>query len=299
MGMFKKQVYLLVALLSVSGCSSATTYSVRKPLDVDVIANLPTTLDESSGIAIVNGKVWSHNDSGSKNQIYQLSPDFKTITKTLTVQNSRNYDWEALAQSQRYLYIGDTGNNSTRRNGGIIYKVPLSSLNNKRTVKPVSMLRYRFKDFEHGKTYQHNFDSEAMTVVGDQLWLFSKNWQDEHTKLYRLNPMKKQQTVAPEGNYPVKGLITSADYDPNTSTLVLLGYRKEVLLGYSFIWLIKVKDNQIDWSTAKYKRLRIYSQWEAVHWYKDNQLLITSEKNSLAKAMIARVDVSSLMKGSE
>nr|WP_255721173.1 MULTISPECIES: hypothetical protein [unclassified Photobacterium] len=290
---------MVVALLSLSGCSSASTYSVRKPLDVDVLANLPEVLNESSGLALINGQIWSHNDSGSQNQIYQLSSDFKTVTKTVTVKHSKNYDWEDLAQSKRYLYIGDTGNNSTRRNGGVIYKVPLTSLKKGSSVSPITTIRYRFKDFKPGKTYQHNYDSEAITVVGDQLWLFSKNWQNEHTKLYRLSTTKVNQTVTPAGDYPTEGLITSADYNATTSTLVLLGYRKDVFLGYSFIWLVKVKGNQLDWSTAQYKRLRIYSQWEAVHWYNNNKLLITSEKNPLTKAMIATVDVSSLINASE
>ncbi|KJG36014.1 hypothetical protein UA32_17705 [Photobacterium angustum] len=296
---FKKNIYLMVVLLGLSGCSSASTYSVRKPLEVDVQANLPEVLNESSGLAIINGHVWSHNDSGSRNQIYKLSSNFQTVTKTVTVKRSKNYDWEDLAQSKHYLYIGDTGNNSTRRDGGVIYKVPLASLKKGSSVTPVLTIRYRFKDFKPGKTYQHNFDSEAITVVGDQLWLFSKNWQNEHTKLYRLSTTKSNQIVSPVGDYLTEGLITSADYNAKTSILALLGYRKDIFLGYSFIWLVKVKDNQLDWSTAKYKRLRIYSQWESVHWYKDNKLLITSEDNPLTKAMIATVDVSSLINASE
>ncbi|EAR56708.1 hypothetical protein SKA34_12480 [Photobacterium sp. SKA34] len=294
-----KHVYWLLGFLFLSGCSTASTYAVRKPLDVNVIANLPEVLNESSGLAVINGHVWSHNDSGSLNQIYQLSSNFQTVTKTVTVKRSKNYDWEDLAQSKRYLYIGDTGNNSTRRDGGVIYKVPLVSLEKGSSVTPITTIRYRFKDFKPGKTYQHNFDSEAITVVGDQLWLFSKNWQNEHTKLYRISTTKSNQTVSPVGDYLTEGLITSADYNDKTSTLALLGYRKDIFLGYSFIWLVKVKNNQLDWSTAKYKRLRIYSQWEAVNWYKDKKLLITSEKNPLTKAMIATVDVSSLNNASE
>ncbi|MDP2514032.1 hypothetical protein Q8W17_02800 [Photobacterium damselae subsp. piscicida] len=90
---------------------------MRKPLHIDVQADLPVQVNETSGLAVINNRVWTHNDSGGKNEIYQLSPDYKTVTKTVLIKGNKNYDWEDLTQDERYLYVGDTGNNSTRRNG--------------------------------------------------------------------------------------------------------------------------------------------------------------------------------------
>ncbi|MGI2799677.1 hypothetical protein ACRTC3_13895, partial [Photobacterium damselae] len=74
-------------------------------------------------------------------------------------------------------------------------------------------------------------------------------------------------------------------------TMALVGYRKDMLLGYAFIWLVKVKNDRLDWSTAVYKRLGIYGQWEGIHWDGADKLLLTTEKNPLTKALIGTVDV--------
>ncbi|PSU93816.1 hypothetical protein [Photobacterium kishitanii] len=287
----------LIAILLLSSCSMAATYFVRNTLYVDVLTYMPKNLSETSGLAIIDGDVWTHNDTYGQNKLYRLDHDFKGVAQIVKVDKSRNRDWEDLAEDQQFLYVGDIGNNLANREGGVIYKIDRNQLNQQRVVTPTAALKYQYTDFKKGWFNKHNFDSEAITVVGDQIWLFTKNWKNEKTKLYQLNKSKVDQVqhVKPIAEYTSKGLITSVDYDPKTATLAFLGYRRNLYLGYSFIWLVKVKNNKPDWSTGIYKRLGIYSQWEAIHWYGAGKLLITAEKNPLNKAMIGTVDVQKLL----
>ncbi|WP_232612477.1 hypothetical protein [Photobacterium phosphoreum] len=258
---------------------------------------MPKYLNETSGLAVIDGDVWTQNDTYGQNKLYRLDHDLTGIAQVVTINNSRNRDWEDLAQDQQFLYVGDIGNNLAKRKGGVIYKIARKGLSQQPAVVPTAVLNYQYSDFKKGWFNKHNFDSEAITIVGDQLWLFTKNWKDEKTKLYQINTAEtdKVQHVKPVAEYPSKGLITGVDYDPQTATLAFIGYRKNKYLGYSFIWLVKVKNNKPDWSTGIYKRLGIYSQWEAIHWYGAGRLLITAESNPLNKAMIGIVDVQKLL----
>jgi hypothetical protein len=286
----------LVALLLLS-CGVAATHFVRNTLYVDILAYMPKKISETSGLAILNGDVWTHNDTYGDNKLYRLNHDLTGIAQIVKVNNSHNFDWEDLAQDQQFLYIGDIGNNLASRKGGVIYKIDRKGLNQKQTVKPAEKLQFEYNDFVKGWFNKHNYDSEAITVVGDQLWLFTKKWKNEKTSLYQIDKSKinEVQHLNPVAEYPSKGLITGVDYNPKTATLAFIGYRRNKYLGYSFIWLVKVKDNKPDWSTGIYKRLGIYSQWEAIHWYGTGKLLITAERNPLNKAVIGIVDVQKLL----
>jgi hypothetical protein len=53
---------------------------------------------------------------------------------------------------------------------------------------------------ESSGAYAHNNDCEAATVVNGRIWVFSKHWQDLHTRLYQIDPWDEQpQTLQPVG----------------------------------------------------------------------------------------------------
>lgn len=125
----KRIVVGLSVVLLLLLCSLGTTYFVRNVLYVDILAYMPKKISETSGLAIINGDVWTHNDTYSDNKFYRLNHDMTGIAQIVKVNNSRNYDWEDLAQDQQFLYVGDIGNNLTVRNGGVIYKIEKKGLN--------------------------------------------------------------------------------------------------------------------------------------------------------------------------
>ncbi|UTW12990.1 hypothetical protein [Marinobacterium rhizophilum] len=265
---------------------------------VQRLALLPADVLETSGLAGIDSRLWTLNDSGDDAVIYQLSEDGRGISKQLYLAGARNVDWESLALDDTHLYIADCGNNQGRRGTLDLYRVPLHEL----SAPDGSRVGYATARFRYGQRLEvtasdsHNFDCEAVTAVGDELWLFSKNRADGNTELYRLDKRASDQAVFPTGSYPVEGLITAADYDPVSRRLVLLGYSRQRFFGHSFIWFIplsseagSVKRPAPDWSGAQRYRLSEYAQWEAISWDGQHRLLLTSERSPLSDAQLGEI----------
>ncbi|MEL7340490.1 MAG: hypothetical protein AAGM67_08400, partial [Bacteroidota bacterium] len=71
---------LLLLALSTFSLSAQT-------LPVNTFSPIPGSVDETSGLAI-NGpnKVWTHNDSGGQNELYELDT-MGNLTRTLSILN--------------------------------------------------------------------------------------------------------------------------------------------------------------------------------------------------------------------
>ena len=74
----------------------AATYFVRKTLYVDILAYMPKYLNETSGLAVIDGDVWTQNDTYGQNKLYRLDHDLTGIAQVVTINNIRNHDWEAI-----------------------------------------------------------------------------------------------------------------------------------------------------------------------------------------------------------
>lgn len=89
-------------------------------------------IEETSGMAVSRrfpGLIYVHNDSGGAPEIYLLD----TLGKyrgTLELEGVENRDWEDLAigpgpkEAEPYLYIGDIGDNFSKHEELIIYRIP-------------------------------------------------------------------------------------------------------------------------------------------------------------------------------
>jgi hypothetical protein len=266
--------------------------------EVQRLALLPADVLETSGLAQIEGRLWTLNDSGDDAAIYQLSSDGRSIAKTLYLAGARNIDWESLAVDAEALYIADCGNNRGRRARLQLYRVALDVL----SAPDGSRVEYDVGNFRYGHRLEvsasdsHNFDCEAITAVEGELWLFSKNRGDGHTELYRLDKQTREQALYPFRTYPVNGLITAADYDPVSRRLVLLGYSRERLFGHSFIWIIPLSNSAAavqkpapDWSRAQRYKLSTYAQWEAISWDGPQRLVLSAERSPLSDAQLGEI----------
>jgi hypothetical protein len=197
---------------------------------------LPPILKESSGVIFFNGKLISHNDSGNQNVLYELDPVSGMVTRTITIDNAVNVDWEDISQDSTSIYIGDIGNNNGNRTDLKIYKINKTDYLNATTVT-AEIIYFNYSDQTDFTSNPNNteWDSEALINFDTALILLTKNWVTGITKAY---PIPKNS-----GNYSAsplptplnsQGLITGATFNESTGKLYSVGYS---LLLQPFVWI--------------------------------------------------------------
>ncbi len=249
--------------------------------------SLPHEVRETSGLALIGGKLFTHNDSHHLPVLYALSPDDGRVIQRIRLTNASNIDWEELTRDEQYLYVGDFGNNSGQRRIFKIYRVSLSSIPEEGDAEVVAdTIRFSYPNQPSDLKYlAHNYDCEAMIATADALYLFSKNWKDEKTWLYKLPKIPGSYEAIPSGSFDSRGLITGADYCAQTNSLALVGYTKNTWK--PFAWILQGFDGEDFFSVISlrinFKGL-ITNQIEGVVFSSPTQLTITSEKTKTAGA---------------
>lgn len=196
---------------------AATNYMLTE------IAQLPNNLEEASGAAFFNETLWTHEDAGNDDRIYQIDSLTGAIEHLVTIVGADNYDWEDLADDETHVYIGDFGNNDGNRTNLQIYKVAKSELTE--NVATAEVIEFTFSDQTDFSVNNnnHNFDCEAFFVFDDSLHLFSKNWVDFKTRHYVLPTTAGEHVAQVRDSLEVQAQITSADISDEGEVL-LLGY---------------------------------------------------------------------------
>ena len=92
-------------------------------VSLEEVTTLDTEVWETSGLEKVNGKFYTHNDSGNSNLLYEINASTGEVIRTIIVNGAANVDWEDLASDATYLYIADIGNNLGAREDLRIYKI--------------------------------------------------------------------------------------------------------------------------------------------------------------------------------
>jgi hypothetical protein len=145
--------------------------------------DLPTALNESSGLAYTDGKLWTFNDSGNSATLYRISESNGSIAQTVTVSNATNVDWEDITADANYLYIGDFGNNTNGNRTDLkIYRISKAAIGNAAIVSVMAdVINFTYSDQDQTNlppTGNNNteFDCEAFFIKDNHLHLFSKDW---------------------------------------------------------------------------------------------------------------------------
>jgi hypothetical protein len=294
-------LFVPLILLSLAQCRQSTPKEERPspyPVEDSLVAQaiLPSAVHESSGLVLLDG-LWTHNDSGDSPVLYQVSTDQPKVLQRVKIKQARARDWEDITRDSAFVYIGDFGNNSGRRQDLVIYKVAIDSLVDGDDTATAEAIYFSYPDqtdFEP-PAYQHNFDCEALISLGDSLYLFSKNHQDLHSRLYALPKTPGTHVARLKSRMNTDGVITGADIDPESGLVVLLGYRfNSSLLGESFdpfVWLLS------DYTAADFfsgQALRVdlpfRLQTEGICHFGNGQLLISHEVEGGGTARLYRFD---------
>jgi hypothetical protein len=267
------------------------------------LAELPASQNETSGLAWIQNRLFSINDGGNTNQIFELNPETGNVIRTISVGNVINADWEDLAQSNTHLFLGDFGNNSGKRTDLSIFKISITELLNSTAVNS-EKISFAFSDQTDfsGKEVNHNFDCEGFVFWNGKLHLFSKNLGDQKTKHYTLVSEAGNRTAILGSTFDSQGSITAAAIETNSNSLCLLGYENKGLASQVFIWLFSGYSGEEFFSGNRHKVFlgspAQLSQTEGITFEDGFNVLISGEKISLGgssvPAKLHKIDLTGL-----
>ena len=251
----------------------------------------PDNLSESSGIIFFNNKVITHNDSGGESKLYEVDVDTGLVTRTVTIANAKNVDWEDITHDEHYIYVADIGNNSGNRTDLKIYKISKTSYLASTTVN-AEIIAFSYSnqvDFS-SKVNNNAWDAEALVSFDDSnLILISKNWTGGATKGYLVSKTAGKYSLSPLAT-PLSnsGLITGATYNMLSEKLFLVGYTSLTSPAplQPFVW--KCEDfigNDVFSGTNTQTSLSStfsFEQTEAITFVNENNYFMTSEAFSVS-----------------
>ncbi|HAH39201.1 MAG TPA: hypothetical protein DEQ87_10830 [Algoriphagus sp.] len=195
-------------------------------LSPSTINSLETSQNETSGLAFINGRLFSINDGENPNQIHELNASTGEVLRNITVTNASNVDWEDLAQSETHLFIGDFGNNLGNRKDLVIYRVSIAELLNQDNLT-AEQIKFNYPnqtDFS-GSSENHRFDCEAMIFYQNKLHLFSKNRGFNNSDHYVLPAIPGDYEAELVETFSLNALVTGADINRENGEISLIGFR--------------------------------------------------------------------------
>lgn len=236
-------------------------------------------LTESSGVATSRshpGVLWTHNDAGNPAVLFATDTLGRAIGR-YTVTGARSVDWEDIAlgpcPSGECLYIGDVGDNEEQRPAVVIYRVPEPDPSARRgATLPADTLRIRYPDRPR--------DVEALFVDGDGgTWLVSKG-RSTGILLYHVPAAAWEaggavarlvDTLPIQHHLPSGRLVSGAAIAPDGRRVVIRTYRD------LFLFTLEAGRLQPAAPPNRCDILGLEPQGEAVDWFDDSTLVLTSE----------------------
>ena len=237
--------------------------------------NLSKKLDETSGLEIINKQLVTINDSGNDPVLFYIN-ESGNILDERKLNCCKNNDWESLAADSDYVYIADFGNNyDTRKNLSII-KIPIDKSSNE-TPEIINFLYPEQKKFK--RIYRRSeYDAEALISFGDILLIFTKNKRKKITEIYSLPKYGGNFQAQKIGSLNTESIVTGADYDKKTNTLVLTS-----TINFDEYYILLINDFSLNNKDHKINMYEIpigKTQVEAIKIIDENTFWITSEDES-------------------
>lgn len=189
---------------------------------------LDKALKETSGLIQSENLLWTINDD-KDTTIYGIDST-GVIKNQIQLKNVINRDWEEITQDSSYFYIGDFGNNVSGNNQNLhILRIEKKSVaSNVPIIDTISFSYSNQTDFNDTKSNTTNFDCEAFIATADNIYLFTKQWEQKKTSVYALPKTPGNYIAKLKETYDTKGLITGATYLPQKNLVVLCGYTKSL-----------------------------------------------------------------------
>ena len=189
------------------------------------IAILSDSLQESSGLTNLDGRLFSFNDSGNTSEIFEIKAGSSYIEKTFQT-GLRNIDWEAITNDGENFYVGEFGNNLGTRKDLKVYQIPFrnDSLITD-SIKTIPFFYPEQTDFTP-KNINNNFDAEAMIFSDGNIHLFTKEWITNTVSHYVIDKnLTDNQPAQKIESFETGFVVTDASFFENK--LYVVGYTKK------------------------------------------------------------------------
>jgi hypothetical protein len=211
----------------------------EEPVQLATLEN--QAINESSGLAASHRNrdiFWTHNDSGDDAFVYAIDRQGRQ-RGVWRVTGARAQDWEDIAtwkdarSGRSYLYIGDIGNNSKRREFLTVYRIvePVITAKDSATTRqnpaqtePAEVIKLKYPG--------GNFDAETLMIhpqTGD-LYLVTK-MMGAAAKVFKLKaPFMRQkeatlvQVAEVQAPNRFMGFLTGGDISPDGQRVALCDY---------------------------------------------------------------------------
>lgn len=257
-------ICISAALILSAGCGSAPAGTEAKSPNATydapkVIGQIRSAdITESSGIAsskCQKNVLWTHNDSGDEAFIYAIDPSGNSLG-TWKVPNVKNIDWEDIAlvktAGKCYIYIGEIGDNKTKRPEHNVFRVPEpsvaaadsdSSRQSPLTTADADILNFSYPDA--------NQDAESLLVhpISGEVYVVTKRVSGP-AGIYRLKPDFNKQTIQKaekigELSVPAipNGFLTGGDISPDGKRVIICDYTQ----AYEYVLPDGEKDFETVW----------------------------------------------------
>jgi hypothetical protein len=189
------------------------TYSQNQIHNFKEKFELPEKVKETSGLLFLDGKIITHNDSGDAAKLYEVDSLSGAILRTVSISNATNVDWEDLAENDTHIFIADIGNNNGNREDLKIYTILKSDFKESNTVSAATIsFSYEDQTVFSSQANSSNFDAEGIVIYENQILIFTKNWADLKTNVYKIPLTPGSHVASKISSGDIQGLITSATY---------------------------------------------------------------------------------------
>lgn len=264
--------------IAMSVIIATTSYQLYK----NKYTTIDPQLNEISGIEFDKKmNLWAINDGGDDPKLYQLTKTGE-ISKSITVTNAKNIDWEDMTQDDfGHFFLGDFGNNDNLRKWLTIYKIE-NPIDIKGDTTQAEIIKFTYPEHTSfpPKPDQMEFDVEAFVFYERHLYLFTKNRTvpfNGITTLYKIGDHAANYDAKRISKFKTCTLavklcwVTSAALSPDRKKLVLLDSQR--------IWLFENWQGDDFFSGDKYRiDLGIVTQKEAITFYDNNTIVFTDEE---------------------
>jgi len=259
---------------------------------------LSKKVNETSGLIYYDNHIWTFNDSQGEPEIYRIDNVTGKIIQTVRLNNAKNTDWEDITHDENYIYIGDFGNNLGNRNDLRIYKVNKSMIDDRKVVKvPSEIIAFSYNDQTSFtvNNRSNDYDCESLISFGDSLIIFTKNWVNGNTRMYKMPKLAGMYQLDPVSSFEINGLVTGADYHEEKNALILIGYKDY----QPFLYYFTDFDGQQLGNHQSYKiKLNKMqgAQTEGVCWLNDDLIIFSNEQTKVFMQTVFQLNPTDVVK---